>query len=300
MNVIWIEPDCSRYWPNTQAVSALIGDASCRVQHLIPGETPAPDPGCRCILLSSFRSGITSHHRALVTENPQVRLWLFSAVGSFLPGERQQLAENLEQILADTNARYSMVFDQPESLAATQAQCRMPIPQGCCCLIVSKNPEAVHRCRHMLAQLLPAWDVRAETDRPETAYASADVILAVGTAAGDFTLPPPPFSLGRTFAWLEQPQTPETNAAAVYSVLTAHGWALTSPDHVFCSDPQLEQHALRLLRGETTPLALAHEDTFILCDAYQLPLRSSDYTEERISSYLNQTCCLAALAERFQ
>ena len=300
MNVIWIEPDCSKYWPNTEAVSALVGDASCRVQHLIPGEMPAPDPGCRCVLLSSFRSGITSHHRALVVENPQVRLWLFSAVGSFLPGERQQLTENLEQILAGTNARYAMVFDQPENLAATKAQCGLPIPQGRCCLIVSKNPEAALRCRQMLAPLLPAWDVLAETDQPEAAYAFADVILAAGTAAEDFALPPPPFSLGRTFAWLEQTQTPEADPTAVYSVLTAHDWALASPDHVFCSDPQLEQHALRLLQGETTPLALAHEDSFILCDSYRLPLRSSDYTEERICSYLNQMCCLAALAERFQ
>lgn len=300
MNVILIEPDCSQYWQDPEAVSARIGDVPCRVQSLQPDELPTLEQGCRCVVLSSFRNGVAAHHHALVTANPQVRCWLFTAAGTFLPGEQRQLMDSLEQVMADTDARYSMVFDAPDALTATALQCSMPIPQRRCWLVVSNNHLTALWCRSIFSRLLPSWDVIAETSQPEAAYLPADVILAVGAAAEDFTLPPPPFGLGRTYAWLEQPKTAAIDTASVYRSLTSCGWELASKEHIFCSDPQLEEYALRLQLGETTPLALANEDSFILCDEYQLPLRPSDYTEERICSYLNQKCCLGALAKRFQ
>lgn len=300
MNVVLIDSDCKKYFPDPNAVPHMLQDEACQVLALDAARPVQLAAGCRCVIVTALGGGMKNYHRDLILQNAQVRRWVFCILGVAFKSEQNQLAESIEAMLAESKAPYSIVFDDSATLAQTAQLCRQPVRGKKCCVVASNNAQLAQRCSQILARWLQDWDVTAVSEAFTAQYEAADVIVAAGACKADFELPAPQYGMGRVYAWLEQsgPHSADARRAAC-ETLTDCGWNL-SAGGVFSSDLQLEDYAHRVYCGQLSAAALGNDENFVIWDGYGLPARCRDYTGGAIRDFLDRQCCFGKLAERFQ
>lgn len=300
MNVVIIDSDCKKHFPEEETVKALLLDRECQVYYLTPAQLPQVEAGCRCVLLSAMNSGLKKYHRDLIMNNPQVRCWVISIVDVPFKSEQSQLVDSISTTLAEGKVPYSILFDDAKTLTDTAAVCAKPVNPRKTCLVVSENSPLAEQCCQVLAPRLDGWDVVHISDEPEEHYDGADVILAVGSTKGDFRLPAPKYGMGRMYAWVESKGKDDGDGRRMaYETLADQGWSLSSIGNTYTSSLDLESYAWQVDSREVSASTLSNDDNFVIWDAYGLPLRSRDYSDEVIREFLDRLCCFGKLAERF-
>lgn len=296
MNTILLDSGCRGIAPEPERIRSLLGE--CEVLCLEPAALPRVEEHSRAVLLTSFPSGVMRYHRDLLAQNPQIRSWVISIVGVTALAEQRQLERNLEAVLSTLKVSYTLLFDDPATLAETAKQCAKPVKERQQCLIVSRDGELGPQFRAVFSRLLPTFDVVWGGEHPESHYEDADVFVAVGRESGDFQLPAPDHALGRVWLWLEEDRySTGEKCREMESVLRAAHWDVGQTMSTYSGSLNHELAAAELAQGQSTIHALAHAPEFLMWDRYGLPLSVEDYTEENIRAFLDERCMLQRLAE---
>ena len=299
MNVILVDSDCRKYFPQEDAIKNLLNDSRCQIRYLEPLQKPELEPGCRCVLLTAMNGGLKKYHRDLMITNPQVRTWILSIVGVSLESEQSQLADHISSALSDSKAAYKILFEDAD-LKKTAAACAVPVKEKRMCLIVSANSEASRQCAEVMSSYLRGWDVVHRGAYGEELYQEADVIVAAGEKREDFFLPAPKYNMGRLYAWVRGSDEEGSQLRSiVYDTLTERNWNLGSVKKVYSSVLELEEYSRKLGSGEISPWELIHDENFVIWDEYGLPLSSSSYSADAIDEFLGRQCCFNRLTENF-
>lgn len=300
MNVIIIDSDCRKCFPQAEMVKILLNDSQCVVHYLDPIHLPELESECRCVLLTALHSGVQKYHHDLIVSNPQVRNWLISIVNVCFKSEQSQLLENIDTVLSDNKISYRVLFDDAVTLERTAAVCACPVQSKKTCMVVSGDSFLAQHFAKTVGRYLKEWNVMYVSSEEEKLYESADVVVAVGNKKEDFFLAAPRYGMGRYYAWV---QCSVQNAAQLrktaYDTLTEYGWNLSSIDNVYASILELEEYSRQLDMGELSAFELINDENFVIWDKYGLPLKSQDYCTEEVCAFLNRQCCFHNLIKRF-
>lgn len=302
MNVIIIDSDCKRYFPQADYIKMLLKDPQCIVYYLDPMQPLQVEDNCRCVLITAMSSGLNKYHRDWIIANPQVRRWLISIVNVSFKSEQEQLLDSIGTALAGTKISYNILFDDYTTLEKTVAICSTPVKEKKMCFIVSKNQVLANQFTEILAPYLKKWEIVHTSQNVEQFYQLADVIIVVGEKKEDFVLQPPKCNMGRLYAWIgcmEQSASQQLCGMA-YEILTENNWNLDSIRNVYTSSLEFEKYYYKINREGMSVLELKNDEEFVIWDEYGLPLKNKDYSSELICLFLNNQCCFEKLTKCFE
>jgi hypothetical protein len=295
MNIVLVEPDCRKYFHTEEQLKELLKAEPCRVIYWDYTLPVGLEPGSRCILISTMSSGTKRMHRELFCSNPEIRSWIVTILDVSSRSEQRQLTESLDGLLVGCQCPVTILFDNRE-LEKTAQVCTQPVNPERVCLICSGNEDLARRCGEVLASRLENWRFEINGD----GFEHADVILLAGTREEDFRIPAPEYGMGRCYAWICQ-KVPFDNRCRkdVLETLIRNGWNRMCRERLYESNLEMEVYAADLDKGRTDFAALTYEPDFVICDAYGLPLLTSDYNADAILDFLKRTTCFAELTAKF-
>lgn len=302
MNVIIIDSDCKRYYPQVDYIKTLLGDPQCIVYYLDPMQPLQVKDNCRCVLITAMSSALNKYHRDLIIANPQVRRWLISIVNVSFKSEQEQLLDSIDTALAGTKVSYNILFDDCDTLEKTAVICSVPVKEKKMCLIVSKNRILAKQCAEILALYLKQWEIIHKSQNVEQFYSLADVIIAVGDKEEDFVLQASESHMGRFYVWIrrmEQNVSQKLNKR-IYEILTKNNWNVGFAREVYSSSLELERYYYKLNRAGMSVLELKNDENFVMWDKYGLPISNKDYSAEVTCSFLSNQCCFENLTKCFE
>lgn len=230
----------------------------------------------RAVFFTNLESGGMKYQLDLMRQNPGVEEWIVVSPGT----ERETLDEVLTLLKLKSRAVMCATLEEArEALGGKAAQAKT-------CLVTALTPAADDEgLRDLLRSLRPGWRIECGNQDPA---AFSRVILA-GCMPGDFAHLPAMEGLTPVLALTGAVHSsPDARAALRRRVCAQAGlqWSdETQRRQIYLISTACERW--RMQYEGISPSALCQDESFVMTDAFNLPMPAETYREENIAAFLS-------------
>lgn len=315
MNLIIVDSDCQRLFQNEENVKNLLKDSDAFVLFLEINSELTKQKFCldkliditkfhRCIFLTELSGGLKEYHKLLIQNNAAIQHWVISILDIAHQNYKEQFFHHIDNMLAETDVLYRVIFDQSVSLQNTFEECKKTIYDKNTCLLVSKNEELAARVKELLSMRKPDWDFLLQSDLLEEGAYNAKAILLLGNTTEDVLFAPVKYGLNRVHIWMnlelagQDKSQIKSRLNDVRKQMTERGWNFYEDSfNLHCSNLNYEQFYFKWLNHEVSTASLTNDDAFVLWDRYGLPLLRKEYTDKSVQDFFDDNCCFAQIID---
>lgn len=315
MNLIIVDSDCQSLFQNEEHVKNLLEDTDALVLFLEINSELTMQKFCldkliditkfrRCIFLTELSGGLKEYHKLLVQNNPDIQQWVISILNIAHQNYKEQFFHHIDNMLAETNVLYRVIFDQSASLQKTFEECKKTIYEKSTCLLVSKDEILAARVKELLSKRKSDWDFLLRRELIEEEAYNAKAILLLGNTTEDLLFVPIKYGLNRVHIWVnlklvgQDKSQIKSRLNDIRMQLTERGWNFYEDSfNLHCSNLNYEEFCFKWLNQEVSAASLRSDDAFVIWDRYGLPLLEKEYTDKTVQNFFDDNCCFAQIMD---